>query len=191
MKIDMKQLCIGVFLLLLSVKMYGHEPNEAYFVITQEASIVQVQAEFPWTIRKALLNDDVSLKKATSKEEFDKAFFNYIKKNLILKGISGQSFDLLSVEELPKTGHNHGSTFLISFSGSELMSVKNELMFNLYENQQNYHEFNMGEKNIQEYSTTKKEPYFVVRVTPENNFLWLGMGLIFLIVVFSIVKKAT
>jgi len=49
----------------------------------------------------------------------------------------------------------------------------------------------MGEKNIQEYSTTKKEPYFVVRVTPENNFLWLGMGLIFLIVVFSIVKKAT
>jgi len=178
-------------MLLLSIKGYGHEPNKAYFVVTQKASVVELQAEFPWTIRKALLSDNVGLKNATTKEEFDKAFFNYVKKYLILKNTSNESFDLLSVEELPKTGHSHGSTFLISFSGSELMSVKNELMFNLFKNQENYHEFNMGEKNVLEYSTTKKAPSFIVRETVENNFLWLGMGLLFLIIVFSIVRKAT
>ena len=178
-------------MLLLSIKGYGHEPNKAYFVVTQKASIVEVQAEFPWTIRKALLSDNVRLKNVATKEEFDNAFFNYIKKYLILKNTSNKAFDLLSVKKLPKIGHSHGSTFLISFSGSELMSVKNELMFNLFENQENYHEFNIGEKNVQEYSTTKKEPSFIVKQTVKNNFLWLGMGLLFLIIVFSIVRKAT
>jgi len=177
---------------LLCVKGYGrHEPNEAYFIIIQKEAIVQIQAEFPWTIRKALLNEDASLKNATSKEEFDKAFFNYIKKHLILKDTSNKELDLLSVEELPKTGHNHGGTFLISFSGNEFKSVKNELMFNLYKNQQNHHEFSVSKKNKLEFSTTKIVPSFMVTEKFEISCFWLGMGLFFLIVVFIIIKKST
>lgn len=187
----MKQFIIIVLLSFVSLTGWAHEPNEAYFVIKNSATTIKVEAEFPWTIRKALLQFDESLASATTKTTFNEAFFSYVKKNLVLLDATNK-LKLLSIKELPRTGHSHGSRFLIVFQGNQFQSVQNELMFNLYENQQNHHEVTVKENVVNDYITTKNTPIFELTEINNKALIWGSIGVFLLIgIVVLIVRKAT
>ena len=61
-----------------------HNSKEDFYKIEKRAEKVYVLAEFPWTIRKALLDFDPKLKEAHCKKTFEKSLFNYVKSNLKL-----------------------------------------------------------------------------------------------------------
>lgn len=174
----MKQIVVIVVLSLVSALSWGHEPNEAYFVIKNSGSSIEVEAEFPWTIRNALLQYDKSLENATTKQAFEKVLFSYVKENLVFFDRDDNSLKLLSIKELPRVGHSHGSRFLIVYQEGEYQKIKNELMFDLYDNQQNHHEFITSENITKNYSTTKNNPTFELKVKSNKGLIWgvIGQG---------------
>lgn len=190
-------MCMKNFLLLIilglsTVICLAHEPNEAYFVVKQTSTTVEVEAEFPWAIRKALLQYDKDLEDATTKEAFKKALYSYVSENLILFDILGGRLELLSIKELPRTGHSHGSRFLIVYQGKQFQRIKNELMFNLYDHQQNHHEVMIEGSRNRKYTTVKNRSAFKLAAKYNNPLIWILIGVALLIgVVILIVKKTT
>ena len=59
---------------------YAHSPFEAFFSISQSKDSVLIKAEFPWTLRNALLAFSPDLVNAKNSQDFEKAFVDYIKK---------------------------------------------------------------------------------------------------------------
>jgi len=130
---------LALSFLVLSYASFAHEPNEAFFEITQKGNTTEVIAEFPWTLRNALIEFYPSLETANSKSDFESVFIKYIKANFILTGINGKDFKFVEFEELPNDGHSHQGKYLIVFSGNDLSIVTNTLLFNMYDNQKNHH----------------------------------------------------
>ena len=187
----MRQIVIVVVLSLVSILSWGHEPNEAYFVIKNTGSTIEVEAEFPWTIRNVLLQYDKSLENATTKDAFEKAFFSYAKENLVFFDIDNNQLKLLSIKELPRVGHSHGSRFLFVFKGGKYQKIKNKLMFSLYDNQQNHHELITFENLTKNYSTTKNNPIFELKTKSNKGLIWGIIGaVLFVGLVVIIVRKA-
>ena len=58
---------LALSFLVLSYASFAHEPNEAFFEITQKGNTTEVIAEFPWTLRNALIEFYPSLETANSK----------------------------------------------------------------------------------------------------------------------------
>src|SRR6056300_1147084 len=100
---------------------------------------IYVLAEFPWTIRKALLQFDPKLAETKNKEDFDKALFLYVKTNFLLKNQEGLEIELVKVKELVLREHSHQSNFEFYFDGPEFREVQNTLLFNLSSEHKNYH----------------------------------------------------
>ena len=135
----MKKGIIFIATLILPLLTFAHEGNIAFFKIEQKETTVEVIAEFPWTIRNALLDFAPELKNSKSQEEFNTAFFDYIKSSLILSDMNGKQLELLKIESLNKDGHSHQNDFLFSFKGSSFKKVINRISFNLNTNQINHH----------------------------------------------------
>ena len=57
---------IMIALLWASASALGHSPNKAFFVISSEASGIVVDAEFPWTIRQAVIDYDEQINMCVS-----------------------------------------------------------------------------------------------------------------------------
>ncbi|MFD0964762.1 hypothetical protein [Pseudofulvibacter geojedonensis] len=186
----MRQIVIVVILSLISTLSWGHEPNEAYFVIKNSRNSIEVEAEFPWTIRNALLKYDKSLENATTKEAFEEVLFSYVKEKLVFFDHEKNQLKLLSIKELPRTGHGHGSRFLIAYQEGNYQKVKNELMFDLYDNQQNHHELITSESITKNYSTTKNNPIFELKVKSNKGLIWGIIGAtLFVGFIIIIVRK--
>lgn len=152
----------------------AHESNKSFFKIEQKDATIEVIAEFPWTIRNALLEFAPELKTSKSKDEFDEKFFNYIKSAFIISDIKGKQLELLSVVHINTEGHSHQNNYLIVFKGSTYNKVKNTISFNLKNKQVNYHTLKKGyETNI--FNTTINSPSFMI-MNQHNaafGYLWL------------------
>lgn len=141
---------------------YAHEVNEAFFKINQKENTVEIEAEFPWTMRNALIAFNPSLENATSKKDFENTFIEYIKANLILTDKKGNKLKYQEYRELKNSGHAHQNNYLIIFKGDELYEIINTILFNVYNNQVNYHTITSNSK--QENFTTKKgEQRFILK----------------------------
>ncbi len=52
----MKGFCYALMILCLySTCGFAHDANKAFFKIQQKGNVIEVQAEFPWSIRNAIL----------------------------------------------------------------------------------------------------------------------------------------
>jgi len=164
-----------VFLLIFPINIWAHDGYNAYFNIEQIEGRVIIHAELPWTIRNALLIFSPKLEKSKSKEEFEKAFFIYVKSNLILTDFNGINLDLISVYEVKKNNHSHQTNYIITYKGI-LHQVQNSILFNVNSNQINHHTFeNSASKLI--FKTTNNQHIFTFKENRfENqykNYLWL------------------
>lgn len=160
--------------LLATVWLYAHEPNRAYFKITEQKDYIELQADFPWTLRNALLLNDPSLELGASKQDYKQALFNYLQSHLILKDVQGNVIPLLEVYEEEHEDHNHQMRFTIRYQGEHWAEIENKIMFNLYDNQVNYHEYHDKEEN-QHFETTPSTADYHRPKKQVLSFWYLGM----------------
>lgn len=138
-----------------------HNSKEAFYNIEKRADKVYVLAEFPWTIRKALLDFDPELREAHCKEAFEKSLFNYVETNFKLITQEGEVLQLYSVKEVAHVGHNHQSNFEFYFYGTNFVKLKNELFFNITPKHKNHHRISLHYQTYQR-STTIAAPFFLL-----------------------------
>lgn len=183
----MKKTCSLLLVLILPLFALAHESNRSFFKIEQKEFTIEVMAEFPWTIRNALLIFAPELNKSKSQKEFDSAFFKYINTNFILTNSNGTQLMLLNVKEIRSVGHSHQTTFLLTFDGSSFNKVLNTISFNLENNQENFHKINLNDE-ILEFKTLKENSSFKIssQQTASSNFLW---ALIFLGIPVALLKR--
>ena len=126
-----------LFVLALSlswVVVSAHETDEAYFEIRDDSLVLVIEAEFPWTLRKALLKAYPDSE--TSREVFSQNLFEYFQQNLKVESEEGPN-PLQRVLQLEHEGHNHSVKYRLIFERPEFSSIKNTLMFNFSSHQKN------------------------------------------------------
>jgi len=168
----------SILLLLWSMSFsasWAHEANEAFFKFTQTENTIEVAAEFPWTLRNALLAYKPSLKEAVNNRDFETTFLEYLRENLILKDENGVVLQLLGFEELDNNQHAHQNTYNITFKGTSLSEVTNTTLCNLNGNQVNYNTLALG-KNNETFQTGNEKGTFQLK--KENNTPYLLLLLI-------------
>lgn len=147
----MKTILLSVFICFISVFGFVHETNEAFFKFVQKQNTIEIEAEFPWTMRNALIAFNPSLENSTNKNAFENSFIEYIKANLILKDKNGDTLEYQAFQKLENNGHSHQNYYRVIFKGNDLFEITNTMMFNLNDNQINYNRItiNSTEKIIQ------------------------------------------
>lgn len=183
----MKRACTLILTLVFPLLVFAHESNRSVYKIEQKETTIEVLAEFPWTIRNALLIFAPELKRSKSKNDFDAAFFKYINTNFILTTATGTKLKLLSVKEIRNSGHSHQNNFLFTFEGLVFNKVKNTISFNLENSQINTHKINLNGV-IYESTTVKENSTFEIspQQAASSSFLWV---LIFLTIPATLLKK--
>lgn len=172
------------YLLVLSfvcicVSGYAHETNEAFFKISEKENTIEVQAEFPWTMRNALMAFNPSLENSTNKKDFENTFIEYIKTNLILKDKNGNLLKYKEYKELETNGHSHQNNYLIIFKGNNLSEITNTVMFNIYGNQVNYNTITVN--SIQKIFKTKKGFTHFKLIESKDTKYWYLLFILLLI----------
>ncbi len=160
----MKSIILFCIVYLNSIFLFAHDPNKAFFIFTLKQNTVEVTAEFPWTLRNALLKFNPILEKSKSTKDFENTFIEYIKANLILKDSEGNVLTFNTFRNLKKTSHSHQNIYLLVFKGSNITEIKNTLMFDLFDNHTNNNIIQIDNKQI-EFETTKEVPSY----TLDNN----------------------
>jgi len=163
---------------------YAHQTNEAFFTIIQKEKSIEIQAEFPWTIRNALIAFNPSLEKSTNNKDFENTFIEYIKENLILKDENGKTLKFQSFKELRNSGHSHQNDYQIIFKGSLLFEITNTIMFNIYENQVNYNTVTINSKQ-KIFKTKKGVTHFELIKSKKTNYWYLSILLLFPVAYFT------
>ncbi|MEK9612876.1 MAG: hypothetical protein VW080_02990 [Flavobacteriaceae bacterium] len=137
--ISLKSL-IYIFLIWLGVQtnLFGHDSRFAFFKITSEQNTTQVEAEFPWLLRNALLKFEPGLKYAKQKNEFLEAFEKYINFHLILKDENHNRMPLISISEI-KDESKHPGVYLLVFNGINPSWIYNQLLIDVAPNHKNLH----------------------------------------------------
>ncbi|MFK5856550.1 MAG: hypothetical protein QM503_10495 [Bacteroidota bacterium] len=158
----MKYLLFFSFVCVINTFGYAHETNEAFFNIIEKENTIEIQAEFPWTMRNALIAFNPSLENSTDKKDFENTFVEYLKANLILKDKNGDILKYQNYQELENNGHSHQNNYLIIFRGSDLFEITNTIMFNVYENQVNYNTITVNSNKIT-FKTKKGLTHFTLK----------------------------
>ncbi|MCF8259689.1 MAG: hypothetical protein K9J12_02870 [Melioribacteraceae bacterium] len=134
--------------LLINSLVSAHDPNIAYFEFNVNDGQIVLKADFPWTLRNAILKDFPELQNSNSQGDFDEALFKYLEENISITA-DGELLTIFDVMEFPGN-HSHGAAFEIIYKSKqtiEQLSIINSCMFNLYPNQKNYNTliFDSGE----------------------------------------------
>ena len=116
----------------------AHSPNRAYFYIEVKEQVIVVNAEFPWTIREALMNYDPQLKLNFDEVTMMQALECYFMDNFIISDENGEVAVLRSLKVLPHQGHSHQANVEVVFEHVEVSSISNTLMFERFLNQKNF-----------------------------------------------------
>lgn len=163
-----KTLYVIVLICLFISNGFAHDANKAFFKIQQKDNIVEVQAEFPWSVRNAILEAFPELENSKSQEDFNYAFFKYLSTNLEIK--NGDSIlELLSINEATHEGHSHQNNFIIQYKGNAFDFITNTMMFNVYDNQKNYHDIIVGTEHLK-FIASQDSSSFEVRSTSSMSF---------------------
>lgn len=153
---------------------YAHAPDEAFFDIFESKGNLVVQIEFPWTIRKALLQAYPHLEQAQTQAEMEAGLLDYLKQNIQILDQQKQAFQLQSLIPIPNTStHGHGTLYQLNFDEYRpIHSIQNSIMFNSYPNQVNYHMLHTS-KTALKFTTNQQVPSFVISAaaTPPSNWL--------------------
>ncbi len=117
----------------------AHNPHECFFDIKIDKQSCTITAEFPWTLRNALLNFDPVLKNAQQPQAFEQAFEKYISSHLILKDTHGKALVFKGYKALENNVHSHQNEYVLTYEGGDVNQVTNTIMFEMSDKQSNYH----------------------------------------------------
>ena len=175
---------LKILILLMSSNLfnsYAHDSKEAFFTIEKKEGVIHFNAEFPWSIRNALLTFKPELENLDDEIEFDNAFYEYLNSSVILKDENQKILKLTSVKEVLSHGHSHQTNYTLIFEEGNLTEVTNTLMFNINKNQNNYHILT-SEKGEIKFVTNQENPKFLLNSTTEKgfNYYWLFLPVILL-----------
>ena len=160
--------CIVLLFFAFTSLGFAHDANKAFFNIQQKDNLVEVKSEFPWSIRNALLEAYPELEHSKSKADFDAAFFDYVSNNFELR--NGNSIlKLIAVDEATHNEHSHANAFVFLLEGNAFDTIKNTMMFNVYKDQENYHDVLVSKKHLK-FITSPDASLVVVQSISEGSF---------------------
>ncbi len=175
------------FLLLIVISCFqnvgfAHSPHECFFDINIEKNGCSIKAEFPWTLRNALLAYEPALKNAQIPLAFEQAFEKYISSHLILKDKDGKALVFMGFRALESSGHSHQNEYELEYEGSDVKQVTNTIMFEMSDKQSNYHSI-MVNGTKRTFETYKGQDSFMVddlsdNYTPYFIFGFMVIGII-------------
>ena len=183
----MKKLFLYILAMVPTV-LFAHESNKSFFKIEQKEATVEVVAQFPWTIRNALLEFAPNLKTSKNKKEFDENFYNYIKSAFVITDAEGNQLELLSVTPTIISGHSHKNDFSLVFKGITFNKITNTISFNLKHQQINHHTIIDGYET-RVFETSIKNPSFNISKQHNASFGYLWFLLIIPIAFGIFLKK--
>jgi hypothetical protein len=157
---------------------YGHDPRQSFFIIHSDAESTEIHAEFPWSIRNALLDVYPNLESSGDRSAFDSMFFIYIKDNLLLYDDQDNLIPLSVIRKLPETGHSHQADYLLIYTDGQPFRIENTIMFNLYADQKNFHSGEVYDIPLNFITTSSQPVYQIVPVAEGSNM--------FMIIVFAV-----
>jgi len=156
---------------------HAHETNEAFFAFIQKETTVEIEVEFPWTLRNALIEFNPLLENSTTKKEFENTFSNYIKETIILKDKNGKLLHYQGFIELETKGHSHQNRYLLIFKGTNLFEVINTIMFNVNDNQVNYNSITINSTEMT-FKTKKGSNKFYINDSTTANYSYFLLLLV-------------
>ncbi len=167
---------------------YSHNPYEAFFKIEEKKETVIVHAEFPWTLRNALIAFEPELLKSTDSNDYKTVFKEYLKTNLVLIDENDNKMKFISFEKKENHGHGHQNNYIIKFKGSNLQKIENSLLFNISNKQLNHHLLQVNNNEIL-IKTSNSKSYFKLFKKAKFNIWLLIIPLPFLGLMLSPIKK--
>jgi hypothetical protein len=154
---------------------FAHSPHECYFDIKLENNTCTIKAEFPWTLRNALLDFDPSLNSIQTPQAFETAFEKYISSNLNLKDKEGKMLIFKGFRALESSGHSHQNEYALEYEGSDVKQVTNTIMFEMSDKQSNYHSI-MVDGTKRTFETYKGQDSFMIDDLSTNNTSYFIFG---------------
>lgn len=176
----MRTVLLFCFFCLCSSLGHAHETNEAFFTYIQKENNVEIEVEFPWTMRNALIEFNPLLGNTATKTEFENTFSRYIIENIILKDKNGKLFQYQEFRELETKGHSHQNSYLLIFKGTNLFEVTNTTMFNVNDNQVNYNSITINSSETT-FKTKKNSNQFYINESTTTNYRYFLLLIIPLI----------
>lgn len=169
----MKYLMITT-LLWFSTSVLAHSPNRAYFDIQVKENAIVVNAEFPWTIREALMNYDSQLGENADEQAITQALECYFMDNFIIRDENGGVAAIQSLRILPHRGHSHQANVEVVYEHVDILRIRNTIMFNLFKDQVNNHVFHL-EPSIVSFVSTASYPSWNRSGTPLSFFTFIRL----------------
>ena len=118
-----------------------------------------------------------NLKSAQSQQKLEAVFVEYIKNNLILIDKDGNNMPFKSFKEIKNDGHSHGNIYLLIFEGKNLSEIKNTIMFDISDDQKNYHSL-MNQKSNLQMETSPKQQVLSLKMLIRFSYWWFFLILI-------------
>jgi len=172
-------LALSGILVLIACTAIAHSPTEAYFEIYQTPTGIIVDAEFPWTLRNALIDHSPELIQATSQEQFQAVFEQYIQEHFILRDQRSEIIELYSIEKRSNNDHSHSANYRLLFAQSEIAEVTNTVMIALNPSQNNFQTMITGDSEI-EFFTNNLAPIYLLKNKKTNGLIWSFSVLLFI-----------
>lgn len=165
-----------VFFLIISMSLiswsnYAHAPNEAFFEFFESNNQLLIKAEFPWTIREALLTARPELQTAQTTEEMMTGLLSYLQEHLELRNEQNQPILIQSIKAAPNTnGHGHGSVYMLMLGKNQwISSIKNTCMFEAYSDQTNFHSIEVEHAPVLKFVTNKENAIYKISKNPSKS----------------------
>lgn len=186
----MKIKIITLFLIVFVAVSYAHDANKAYFDIEFKNDTTYVLAEFPWTIRNALITYDTSFTAAKTAEAISDIVFKYVVDNFKLYDSNDNQLHLKEVTLLKNTSHSHATNYKFVFEGADVVKVENTLLFNVAKSQENYHILEDEDLVKQKVVTKSSAPFFIVKEEKSNKTIFYTLVFLLVVVIlFFVVNR--
>ncbi|NQX86631.1 MAG: hypothetical protein HRT67_12135 [Flavobacteriaceae bacterium] len=168
--------------------LHAHEVNKAFFVVKKQDHSIVVEAQFPWTLRNALIAFNPKLQNAKDQLEFKTSFEQYIISNLILFDAKGIPLPFRDVEILDKREHSHQNDFRITFKGGSVAKIKNTMMFNIYDNQINYMKVQLDDDHSNYVTKKGNTTVNIIEKNDHRGFRYAFLSILGMSIVFAMFK---
>jgi hypothetical protein len=150
----------------------AHESNQAFFEIYTIDTKTIVLAEFPWSIRNAVLTFNPKLNSTVKKEVFFDSFLEYVNSTLILVDDNGKKINLIEVIKVPQRGHSHQNNYKFIYDGVNTSKITNSLMFNINKEQTNHHILYRDDNKVS-FKTNKSASIYKFSSKNNTPYFWL------------------
>lgn len=179
------------FIIIMSMTYFighAHSAKEAYFNIYRSEQSIDVYAEFPWTIRNALLTFKPELDQTKDNRIFEDAFFAYVKQNFKVLDENSTPLELLEIKKNKVDGHSHQTNYIFRFKKGQLKQISNTLMFNINKEQINHHII-YPKTDVSNYMSSFNKPSFIVQEENKDHTITIGIASILIILTAGLLLK--